>query len=249
MSKTLIYAHRGASNLAPENTMPAFQLACESGAEGIEIDVQLTKDRVPVIIHDENVRRTTNGTGLVQEYTCEQIKKLDAGSWYSTKFSDCSIVTLDEFLCWFKTLPMLLNLELKTNVIEYKGIERLVYDALQSHQMLDRTVISSFNFNSIKTINEIDPHVQTAFLTSKKRHNLVKFAKKLGTTSLHVRYRLLDKKLVKDCHKNKLSLRVYTINRPADMNRCFKLKCDAIFTDCPYEAVEYRTQIQKSEKE
>ncbi len=150
MKKTLIYAHRGASKLAPENTMAAYQLASESGADGIEIDVQLTKDRVPVLIHDENVRRTTNGTGFVQEYTLNHIKKLDAGSWFSTKYSDCSIVTLEEFLCWFQPKDMVLNVELKTNVIEYRDIEQLVYDALVRHHLLSRTVISSFNLNSVK---------------------------------------------------------------------------------------------------
>ncbi|GGF08684.1 glycerophosphoryl diester phosphodiesterase [Halobacillus andaensis] len=245
MKKTLIYAHRGASKLAPENTMPAYQLASESGADGIEIDVQLTKDRIPVLIHDENVRRTTNGTGFVQEYTLDYIKKLDAGSWFSTKFSDCSIVTLEEFLCWFKFKPMVLNVELKTNVIEYKEIENIVYEALAKHRMLNRTVISSFNLNSITRMHEINPNVQTAFLTSTKRQNLAKFAKENGSTSLHVKYRLLDKKLLKNCRRNDMSLRVYTINRPSYMEKCFNLGCDGIFTDVPHEAVEYRKKFQK----
>ncbi|MFC7060536.1 glycerophosphodiester phosphodiesterase [Halobacillus seohaensis] len=244
MKKTLIYAHRGASKIAPENTLPAYQLASESGADGLEIDVQLTKDRVPVIIHDESVHRTTNGTGFVQDYTLEQMKKLDAGSWFSTNFSDCSILTLDEFLCWFQPLSMVLNVELKTNVIEYKDIELIVYNALKHHQMLDRTVLSSFNLNSITKIHDIDPNVQTAFLTSTKRYNLEKFAKHHGASSLHVKYRLLDKRLVKQCHSISMPIRVYTVNRPLYMQKCFKLRCDGIFTDVPHEAVEYRQKFQ-----
>ncbi|WP_173916226.1 glycerophosphodiester phosphodiesterase [Halobacillus sp. Marseille-Q1614] len=244
MRKTLIYAHRGASRLAPENTMAAYQLASESGADGLEIDVQLTKDNVPVLIHDENVRRTTNGTGFVQDYTCEQIKKLDAGSWFSTKFSDCSIVTLEEFLCWFKTLNMVLNVELKTNVIEYKGIEKMVLAALEKHEVLDRTVISSFNLSSITKVHELNENVRTAFLTSTSRQNLPKFAQKHGSTDLHVKYRLLDRKLVKKCHKEKMPLRIYTINRPNYMAKCFRLGCDGIFTDVPHEALSYREKIQ-----
>ncbi|MCP3025777.1 glycerophosphodiester phosphodiesterase [Halobacillus sp. A5] len=245
MKKTLIYAHRGASKLAPENTMAAYQLASESGADGIEIDVQLTKDRIPVLIHDENVRRTTNGTGFVQDYTLNQIKKLDAGSWFSTKYSDCSIVTLEEFLCWFKFKPLELNLELKTNVIEYKDIESLVYESLRRHNMLKRTVISSFNLNSVKRIHEIDPQIDTAFLTSTKRQNLAEYAWNQGSSSLHVKYRLLDKNLIKQCRKLEMPLRVYTINRPSYMEKCFKIECDGIFTDVPHEAVEYRARFQK----
>ncbi|WP_079530203.1 glycerophosphodiester phosphodiesterase [Halobacillus hunanensis] len=240
MTRTMIYAHRGASKLAPENTMPAYEIASESGADGLEIDVQLTKDNIPVLIHDENVRRTTNGTGFVQDYTYDEIKRLDAGSWFSSKFSDCSIVTLDYFLRWFKNQSMKLNVELKTNVIEYKDIEQMVYDRLSFHRMLEHTVISSFNLSSVEKVTAIDPNVQTAFLTSTKRRHLPKFAHTHGASSLHVKYRMLDKNLVKQCHHHRMPLRVYTVNRPSWMTKCFKLGCEGIFTDVPHEAVEYR---------
>ncbi|UOQ95579.1 glycerophosphodiester phosphodiesterase [Halobacillus shinanisalinarum] len=246
--KTMIYAHRGASKLAPENTMPAYQIASESGADGLEIDVQLTKDSIPVLIHDENVRRTTNGTGFVQDYTYDEIKQLDAGSWFSSKFSDCSIITLDYFLRWFKDLPLLLNVELKTNVIEYKRIERIVYDSLKHYQLLDRTVISSFNITSIKKMKIINPSVSTAFLTSTKRRHLPGYAHSHGASSLHIKYRMLDKKIVKQCHKNHMPLRIYTVNRPSWMEKCFKMGCDAIFTDVPHEAVEYRELYKKKQE-
>ncbi|WFT73179.1 glycerophosphodiester phosphodiesterase [Halobacillus naozhouensis] len=236
----MIYAHRGASKLAPENTMPAYDLASESGADGLEIDVQLTKDNIPVLIHDENVRRTTNGTGFVQDYTYDQLRLLDAGSWFSSKFSDCSIVTLDYFLRWFKNRSMQLNVELKTNVIHYNNIEAIVYDQLNYHQMLDRTVISSFNVASVEKITAIDSNVQTAFLTSIKRKHLPKYAYDHGASSLHVKYRMLDKALVKQCHHHRMPLRIYTVNRPSWMTKCFKLGCDGIFTDVPHEAVEQR---------
>lgn len=245
MSRTLIYAHRGASKLAPENTMPAFELAASSGAEGIETDVQLTKDHVPVLIHDENLRRTTNGTGFVQDYTYDELRQLDAGNWFSSKFSDTSIVTLDEFLRWFQEQSMVLNVELKTNVIEYKNIERIVYEALKRWQVLDRTVISSFNSNSIIRMHEINPAIRTAFLTSTKRKDLVEYAKSLGANDLHIKHRLLDKKLVKQCHRAKMNVRIYTVNRPNLMKKCYKLGVDGIFTDVPYEAIEYRQLDRK----
>lgn len=241
---TLIYAHRGASKLAPENTMSAFELAHQAGADGIETDVQLTKDGVPVLIHDENVRRTTNGTGFVQDYTYEEIKKLDAGSWFSTKFSDTPIVTLEEFLEWVQDKSMVLNIELKNNVIDYKNMERIVYDLLQAYQLLDQTVVSSFNPDSMKRMKEIDPKVTTAFLTSQKLPDLLGYLKRLHVDGLHAKYRLLNKKLAENCMQQNLSLRIYTVNRPAQMKKCFKLKCEGIFTDVPHLAKEYRELYQ-----
>ena len=241
---TLIYAHRGASKLAPENTMPAFDLAYQAGADGIETDVQLTKDSVPVLIHDENVRRTTNGTGFVQDYTYEEIKKLDAGSWFSSKFSDTPIVTLEEFLGWVQDKSMVLNIELKNNVIDYKNMERIVYDLLQAHQVLEQTVGSSFNPDSMKRMKEIDPKVTTAFLTSQKLPDLLGYLRRLQVDGLHAKYRLLNKKLAENCMQQNLALRSYTVNRPAQMKKCFKLKCEGIFTDVPHLAKEYRELYQ-----
>ncbi|SEA58611.1 glycerophosphoryl diester phosphodiesterase [Thalassobacillus cyri] len=237
---TMIFAHRGASKLAPENTMPAFELAYHAGADGIETDVQLTKDSIPILIHDENVRRTTNGTGFVQDYTYEEIKKLDAGTWFSTKFSDTSIVALEEFLDWVHDKSIILNIELKNNVIDYKQLEQIVYDHLQKYQVLEKTVISSFNAASMERMKKIDPNVSTAFLSSKKVPDLPNHLKKIGVTGFHTKYRLLNSNLAKACRQHNLALRIYTVNRPMQMKKCFKLKCDGIFTDVPHLAKEYR---------
>jgi glycerophosphoryl diester phosphodiesterase len=238
--ETLIYAHRGASKIAPENTLPAFDYANQMGTDGIETDVQLTKDNVPVLIHDENLRRTTDGTGFVQDYTYEELQNLDAGSWFAEKFEGTRIPSLAEFLEWVKNKPLKLNMELKNNIIDYKGLESIVYDMLVAYNMLGRTVISSFNPESIQRLKEIDEAIPTAFLTSKKIRDLTSYAKDLGASSLHIKYRLLTKKLVNQCHENDLSIRVYTVNRPAHITRSFKLKSDAVFTDVPHLAIEYR---------
>lgn len=110
---TKIIAHRGSSALAPENTMAAFELAYEQGAEGIETDVHLTKDNIPVLIHDENVKRTTNSTGYIKDYTFDQLKQFDAGSWFSVKYAGSTIISLEEFLNWFQDKALCLNIELK----------------------------------------------------------------------------------------------------------------------------------------
>ncbi|MFD1018580.1 glycerophosphodiester phosphodiesterase [Thalassobacillus hwangdonensis] len=236
----MIYAHRGASKLAPENTMPAFELAFHAGADGIETDVQLTKDGVPVLIHDETVRRTSNGTGFVQDHTLEDIKKLDFGSWFSSKFSDTPIVTLEQFLVWVKGKNLKINVELKTDKIPYEGIEQKVYDLLLNYELLGDTVISSFNLDSIKAFHDIDPKVETAFLTSKNRNDLTTYAKSQGASCLHLKYRLINKTTMKAARKAKMPVRTYTVNRPMQFKKCFKMKCAGIFTDVPHLAIEYR---------
>ncbi|SET88113.1 glycerophosphoryl diester phosphodiesterase [Salinibacillus kushneri] len=238
--RTRIFAHRGASQYAPENTMPAFQLAYEMNADGIETDVQLTKDEIPVLIHDENVRRTTNGTGFVQDYTLNELKQLDAGSWFSSSYTNTSIVTLEKFLQWISSKTLELNIEFKNNVIDYKNLENIVYHMVRDYGVLDRTTFSSFNPRSMERMNKLDPNVNTAFLTTSKVRRLTQFVQSIGCNGLHVKYRVLSTQLAEESDKYGIDLRVFTINRPAQMSRCFKLNCAGIFTDVPDLAMSKR---------
>ncbi|WP_342028666.1 glycerophosphodiester phosphodiesterase [Oceanobacillus limi] len=237
---TKVIAHRGASKYAPENTLPAFKLAEDMGAEGIETDIQLTKDNVPVLIHDENVKRTTNGTGLVKDYTFHQLKQLDAGSWYSQTYSGVSILSLEEFLQWAVYKPLYLNIELKNNKIEYKNIESIVFEMLQHFQLVNRSTISTFNPNSIKRMKKFRSEVEIAFLTSRRYKNVVQLTKEIGGNALHVKYRLLQQRLVEKCHQENMAIRVYTINKAPRMINCIKQGCDGIITDVPNIAKQVR---------
>ncbi|GAA0481687.1 glycerophosphodiester phosphodiesterase [Salinibacillus aidingensis] len=241
--KTRIFAHRGASQYAPENTMPAFELAYEMNADGIETDVQLTKDHIPVLIHDENVRRTTNGIGFVQDYTLQEIIQLDAGSWFSSSFTNTSIVTLEKFLQWISPKSLKLNLELKNNVIDYKNLESIVYNMVKDYGLLERTVFSSFNPKSMERMYKLDPAANTAFLTTSKIRRLTQFTRSIGCNGLHIKYRILSSQLVEECRKTGLDLRVFTVNRPAQMDRCYKFKCAGLFTDVPDFALKQRSSL------
>nr|WP_138416820.1 glycerophosphodiester phosphodiesterase [Aquibacillus sediminis] len=241
--KTDIFAHRGASKYAPENTMPAFNLAYQMGAEGIETDVQLTKDDIPVLIHDENVRRTSNGTGFVQDYTLRELQQLDAGTWFSKQFKDTRIPSLEEFLRWAKTKKLLINLELKNNVLEYKGMEKIVNQYVNFFHLSDSTIITSFNSDSVMKYNTINCSISTGLLTSQKSKDLPSYAKDLGADSLHIKYRLLNRKLVRQCQQHNINLRVYTVNQPSQMTRCMKLGCDGIITDVPDIALKQRDKL------
>ncbi len=231
--RTHIFAHRGANRLAPENTMPAFELAYQLKAEGIETDVQLTKDNIPVLFHDEHVKRTTNGTGYIKNFTFDELRQLDAGSWFSQKYAGTTIISLDAFLQWIKPKSLYLNIELKNNKIDYINMETIVYHRLHHFQLLDRTTFSTFNPASIKRIRALDRDIEDAFLTYRRNRNLVQDARKLGANALHVKYRLLNRSLVGVCHRENMPIRVYTINRPSRMLRCYTFDCDGIFTDLP----------------
>ncbi len=241
---TKIIAHRGASKLAPENTMYAFELGYKFGAEGIETDVQLTKDNIPVLIHDETVKRTTNGNGYVKDYTFDELSKLDAGSWFSPEFHNARIISLEEFLIWIKPKELYINIELKNNKIDYKNLESIVYDMLKNHRLLERTTLSTFNPNSVRRLLKYQNNIEVAFLTSKKKPNLVEYAKNLGANALHVKYRLVNPQLIEQAHDNNMPVRVYTVNNYKPMMHCFNQDCDGIFTDVPYKALTFRKLFQ-----
>src|SRR5690554_5174035 len=153
MSDICIIAHRGASNIAPENTMIAFQKAYQIGADGVEFDVHLTRDGKPVVIHDERVDRTTNGIGYVKSLTLSEIKKLDAGSYFHPNYSEEKILTLEETLDLVKNFKII-NIEIKNNLLEYKGIEEKVTNIIRDKKMEQKVICSSFNHFSMLKIKK-----------------------------------------------------------------------------------------------
>ncbi|PBB05045.1 MULTISPECIES: glycerophosphodiester phosphodiesterase [Salimicrobium] len=244
--QTQIFAHRGASRYAPENTMPAFRLALHMQAEGVETDVQLTRDQIPVLIHDENVKRTTDGSGFVQDYTFQELRSLDAGSWFSKEYEGALIPSLEELLQWVAPRPLFLHLELKTDKISYKHIEKIVYDLLQKYSVTERTTLSSFNEDTLKNVKELNSSIDTAFLTSTKMRKMLSYLSSIPADGLHVKHTILNRKLASRCRKNQIPLRVYTVNRPAHLRKCYHLKCSGIFTDVPDIAWSIREAVEES---
>lgn len=226
--------------MAPENTMPAFQLAYELKVDSIETDVQLTKDNIPVLIHDETVDRTTDGTGFIKDLTYEQLLHLDAGSWFNQKYAKTPIISLQQFLQWVKQKPLHLNIELKNNKIDYKHLESIVYEMLKDFKVIDRTTLSTFNPKSVKRLNAECKGVEIAFLRSKRKGNLVQAANDLGANAIHVNYKLLNKKLMIQSNQYNMPVRIYTVNKVRHMLRCYHLKCHGIFTDIPDRAIKTR---------
>lgn len=241
--KNRIIAHRGASKYAPENTMPAFQLAYDMQAEGIETDVQLTKDGIPILIHDETLHRTTGVKGFVKNYTLEEIQKLDAGSYFSPKFNGSKLITLEEFLGWACNKSLYVNLELKNNKIDYKDLESKVLDLLEKYQLKEQTTISSFSSKSVKRMRELDSNMDVALLRSRRHEDLTGYAVSLGASSLHINYRLLTHQLIEESKNRNLPLRVYTVNRRGSIMKCLKRQCDGIITDVPDRVLKIRQKF------
>lgn len=128
-----VYAHRGYSGRYPENTMLSFQKAAETGCDGIELDVQLTRDGTVVVIHDEAVDRTTDGTGLVKDYTFEELRKLDAGTIKGGRYGFCPVPSFEEYCEWASQYGVVTNVEIKTGVYYYEDIEEKTLEIIKKY--------------------------------------------------------------------------------------------------------------------
>ncbi|KZE66340.1 hypothetical protein AWM68_08220 [Fictibacillus phosphorivorans] len=230
---TYIFAHRGSCKDCPENTMAAFKKAYEDGADGIELDVQLSKDGIPVIIHDEKLDRTTNKKGYVTDYTYEELTKFDAGSWLSKSFSGEQVPSLQLFLEWIAPLPMLLNIELKNNIIEYNGLEEKVLQLLHHYGMEERTVISSFNHYSLVKIRKMNAYIETAPLYSSGLYEPWEYVKAVWSQSAHPHYKSLHPYIMEGFKQNNIPVRPYTVNSQKWMNYFFEWGTQTIITDYP----------------
>lgn len=163
----LIIAHRGDVTNAPENTISAFKKAQELGADGIELDVRLTKDEKLVVFHDRRLERTSNGAGPVNHSNQDEILRLDAGSWYSPEFMDEHPPTLDEV---FESLPsdFLINVELKVIMKGIKLIAHRVADVVRRHNRWDSTLMASFNPISLWELRKIEPRITRGYIWSRR---------------------------------------------------------------------------------
>lgn len=242
---TKIFAHRGASAYAPENTVEAFALAMEQGADGIELDVQMTKDGQVVVIHDETIDRVSDGTGAVRDYTLEELKKFHFSN-HMENYENAVIPTLKEVLDLIKSSNMLLNIELKTGIYWYPNLEEKTMELVKEAGMEDRVIYSSFNHYSIKKILELNPHAECAFLYSDVILNVDKYAKNAGVCGLHPAvYHLKMAEFLKEYQESGLKVRVWTVNKKEDMEIFIKADLEAVITNYPDKALEIRNALQK----
>lgn len=238
---TKVIAHRGSKGTHPENTLVAYQEAIDCQADGIEIDVQYTKDRQLVVIHDNTVDRTTNGHGEIDSLTLAEIQQLDAGSWFDESYKNQRVPSFLEVLDFLQkqNFKGLLNIEIKTDEKPYLGIEKDIAAMLQTQSWSFSYLYSSFNLKSLELIQELDPEPEKAYIigTSEKK---VKRARELtDIASIHpdLRWVMKARDKVKEYPKN---IRPWTVNEEHQMQYCFRKKLAGIHTDYPREAIRYR---------
>lgn len=226
-----IWAHRGASGHAPENTMPAFRLAYELGADGIELDVQLTKDGVPVVIHDETVDRVSDSKGWVKDYTLEEIKKINVNQRFPA-YGKVTVPTLEEVFEYVAETDLVINVELKTNVIPYAGLEEKVLRLAEDKGIADRIIYSSFYHYSLERIKELKPDAKIAFLYTDGYMDMAEYALKYGAYAVHPSKNNVERTgIVQECHKKGIRVHVWTVNEDTAIEKMRDLGVDAIITN------------------
>lgn len=229
-----IFAHRGASAYFPENTLVAFEKAKEMGATGIETDVQVTKDGVLVLIHDEKVDRTTDGVGYVKDFTYSEIQKLNAG--YYMKYSSCKIPTVEEALELAKNQNLVINFELKKSCLTFLNIEEKLINTIHKYDMKENVIISSFHLSSLIKCRNIDPKIKIAYLTTKALN--LAYLKSLDIEILHTNYLITTRKFVSHLKQQNFKINVFTVNKKKYIERLIKLGIDGLITDVPDIVVE-----------
>ena len=243
---TDIIAHRGSKGTHPENTCIAFREAVRVGAEGLELYVHLSKDGYLIVMHDETVDRTTDGHGEIQQLTLNELKQLDAGSWFQKNPSVQCVPTLEDVLnCLVEEqFNGFLNIELKTDIIHYEGIEKKVVQQMKQKKWPFRYLYSSFYFPSLVKLKKADPKTEIAFIYESAEDLSQAGPAFALVDSLHPKmsWVLAHEKELITIGK---PLRPWTVNRMEEMENCFQLKLAGVHTDFPEEAKFARQNWQE----
>lgn len=227
------YAHRGFSGAYPENTMLAFRKALDAGCEGIEFDVQLTKDGEVVIIHDETIDRTCSSTGRVRDMTYQELCQLDFHGRFPGVFPFQRIPTLREYFELVKDRDILSNIELKTGVYEYPGIEQKVYALIREYQMEKKVVISSFNHHSVLRMKALDPSLVCGFLSETWILEVGAYVASHGAEAYHPDFHMLTDPETADLKAHGIQINTWTVNEPEDIQHMIRLRVDGIISNYP----------------
>jgi len=243
--RTWVIAHRGFSGRAPENTVAAIREAIAIGADMAEIDVTLTADERVVVIHDETLQRTTNGSGNVGDHSFDEIRSLDAGSWFAPQFAGEKVPTLGEVLDTTKG-RILLNVEIKSEAV-HRGISDKVAAAIKERGMTDQVIVSSFSPTALEQMHAAAPEIRTAVLFNpelQRGEDPVEIVHGLGASAFNIRGSRLKVKMLRSCREHGIPVGIYTVDKPRKMKRWVKKGIDAIFTNHPDRLFEVLEELQ-----
>jgi glycerophosphoryl diester phosphodiesterase len=234
--KPLNFAHRGASGHAPANTMAAFLLAAEMGADGIELDVHLSADVELVVIHDHAVDSTTDGQGPVSALSLAELQQLDAGSWFAPRFAGERIPTLRQVLEAVGQ-RLLINVEIKVAPGHHPPtLEREVVRLIEEGRMVDRVLISSFSPRSLRRVRRLNRRIPLGLLYSRPAPAVLPALLRwlrLSYDALHPHYGLVDARAIARARERGQRVNVWTVNDAREMRRMCDLGVDGIITNYP----------------
>jgi glycerophosphoryl diester phosphodiesterase len=240
-----VVAHRGISGKAPENTLAAFALACETpGIDMLELDVRLSQDDQVIVLHDRSLQRTTTGNGAARHYSTDEIKQFDAGSWFDPEFQRERVPTLEEVLSLVDRRRWV-NIELKHDFFFPERHELLEHRVLESVNNLgyrDHVLYSSFNHRMVGTIKRLDHNARTGVLYNIYRdygRMPSKLARRVGAEVFVCAKHELTQKMVHDARQSGVAVYVYTLNSTAVVGRMIEMGVDGILSDIADDIVQY----------
>jgi glycerophosphoryl diester phosphodiesterase len=254
----LIIAHRGSSAHAPENTFAAFKRAIDEGADGIEFDVRLSNDGIPVVFHDRTLARTALRDGEVANYTASELGRMDNGSWFNeafpkrarAEFERETVKTFEETLGFIKEFKGRIFVELKGAEIAVEKLSRVVCEVINRSPLKPQIIVKSFKLTVIPLVKSICPEVRTAALFApkimtilRKEKHLVNIAAELDADELSVHYSLATRKLMKKAGKAGLPVAIWTADSPRWLKRGAKLGIQSIITNDPVRLLERREEL------
>ena len=244
----LIIGHRGASEHAPENSLAAFRMAIEAGADGVEFDVQLSRDGVPVVIHDTDLKRTGLRGEKVADLTAKELGTVDIGSWFNKRypqkadpeFANETVPTLERVLQLLKTSDGIIYIELKCSEATFNPLVSAVCDVIRESPMLPRMIVKSFELVAIPEIRRQLPAVQTAALFEptihtiiRRRKHLISMARESSAHQLSVHFSLATKSFAAYAKEAGIPVAIWTADDPKWVQRCQKLGIRALISNDP----------------
>ena len=252
----LIIGHRGASAVAPENSLAAFSRAIQDGADGIEFDVRLSSDGVPVVIHDATLARTGLVDGFVNQLSADALMKTDVGSWFRSRtktqdidFSDQKLPSLEQVFDLFAENVGLLYLEMKSHAGDEEQLAAKVAGAIKTHALNQRVIVSSFDLSLIQRVKAIDPAIRTAALfepklsrpaTLMRRIKLVDQARTCGADEICLHHALAGRRLTELARKSHFEVVVWTVDNPEWIERARSRGIKALITNNPARMLRQR---------
>ena len=229
--RVILIAHRGASKAAPENTCAAIRIAMAQRADMVELDVQLTSDHRLVIFHDDRLERTTTGRGFVRNRRYRDLARLDAGSWFSSRFAGEPIPLVSQAL---RLIPKgrAANLELKRTPRKRLVVRQLI-KCLERTRMIRRVLISSFDPSLLALVNARRPRIASALLCRRDARRALRQAIRLGCSALHPHASLVSPSLMAQAHAQGLTVNVWTVDSAQQVRRLIRMGVDGIVTNVP----------------